>query len=312
MSLTGNRDFTVSMYRKLLLALKESGYAFSTFEEYSLSPGQKIAIMRHDVDRRARNALRLAEVESEMGIKGSYHFRVDSSSNVPEIINRIAGLGHEIAYHYEDMAVAAKMTGKAGSSSGEEFATRAYELFRSNLAYFRTFYPVRVISMHGSPAQRTDNRLVWKYFDYHECDIICEPYFDLDYSEMFYLTDTGRRWDGDRYNIRDKALVSNSDLQSPGFETWKVRPVRGSLLNMTSGSLKQGTRYKIHSTKEIISLARSAALPEKLVVNTHPQRWDDSLIPWINELYLQFIKNQLKRFIIKYRGRKTITRVLVL
>lgn len=306
MSLTGNRDFTVAMYRKLLLALKESGYAFQTFEEYSLSPGKKIVIMRHDVDRRAQNALRLAEVESEMGIKGSYHFRSVSSSNVPEIISSIAGLGHEIAYHYEDMALAAKKAGKTGIGSGEELASRAFESFRENLAYFRTFYTVRVISMHGSPAQRTDNRLVWKYFDYHECDIICEPYFDLDYSDVLYLTDTGRRWDGDRYNIRDKALVSNSDLQLAGFETWKVKPVRGSLLNMTNDALEQNTSYKIHSTKEIISLAGSVALPEKLVVNTHPQRWDDSLIPWINELYLQFVKNQLKRFVIRYTGRKTI------
>ena len=103
------------------------------------------------------------------------------------------------------MTLAAKMTAKAAGSPEEELAARAFESFRENLAYFRTFYPVRVISMHGSPAERIDNRLVWKYFDYHECDIVCEPYFDLDYSDMLYLTDTGRRWDGDRYNIRDKA-----------------------------------------------------------------------------------------------------------
>ena len=74
------------MYRKLLDALKEAGYSFQTFGEYSLAPGKNIAIMRHDVDRRAQNALRLAEIESEMGIKGSYHFRSVGSSNVPEII----------------------------------------------------------------------------------------------------------------------------------------------------------------------------------------------------------------------------------
>ncbi|MBE0676649.1 MAG: hypothetical protein IH591_18485 [Bacteroidales bacterium] len=306
MSLTGNRDFTVAMYRKLLLALKESGYAFQTFEEYSLSPGKKIVIMRHDVDRRAQNALRLAEIESEMGIKGSYHFRAVRSSNVPEIIRHIAGLGHEIAYHYEDMSLAAKMAVKALSRPEEELAARAFESFRANLAYFRTFYPVRVISMHGSPAKRIDNRLVWKYFDYHECDIVCEPYFDLDYSDMLYLTDTGRRWNGERYNIRDKALTGGSNRGDMGISTWKVKPVSGSLLNMTNDALELSVRYKIHSTKEIISLAGSGALPDKLVINTHPQRWNDALFPWINELLLQFIKNQLKRSIIKYKGRKTI------
>jgi hypothetical protein len=282
------------MYRKLLDALEEAGFSFQTFGEYSLSPGKKIAILRHDVDRKAQNALLLAEIESEMGIKGSYHFRSAGSSNVPEIISRIAGLGHEIAYHYEDMTLAAKMASKAVRRSEEELAARAIESFRVNLAYFRTFYPVRVISMHGSPAGRVDNRLVWKYFDYHECDIICEPYFDLDYSNMLYLTDTGRRWDGDRFIIRDKALTGSSNRGNGGFATWKVKPVSGSLLNMTKDALEQIARYQIHSTKEIISLAGSGVLPEKLVINTHPQRWNDALIPWTNELYLQFIKNQLK------------------
>jgi len=31
-----------------------------------------------------------------------------------------------------------------------------------------------------------------------------EPYFDVDFKEVLYLTDTGRRWDGDAFNIRDK------------------------------------------------------------------------------------------------------------
>jgi len=306
MSLTGNSDFTPYMYRKLLDALKEAGFSFKTFGEYSRSPGKKIAILRHDVDRTSQNALRLAEIESEMGIKGSYHFRSVSSSNVPEIISRIAGLGHEIAYHYEDLSLATKMAGKAVSCSEEELAARAFELFKANLVYFRTFYPVRVISMHGSPAERIDNRLVWKYFDYHECNIVCEPYFDLDYSDMLYLTDTGRRWDGGRYNIRDKALAGNLNRGNEGFAAWKVKPVSGSLLNMTNDGLEQINRYKIHSTKEIISLAGSGVLPDKLVINTHPQRWNEALIPWLIELYLQLIKNQLKRFIIKYPGRKTI------
>ena len=34
--------------------------------------------------------------------------------------------------------------------------------------------------------------------------IIAEPYFDLDFDEVFYLTDTGRRWDGDDVSVRDK------------------------------------------------------------------------------------------------------------
>jgi hypothetical protein len=305
MNLTGTRDFTPEMYRRLLEALKEAGYRFQSFEEYCLNPVKKVIVLRHDVDRRPGNAMRLAEIEAEMGIRGSYHFRAVSSSDVPAIISRIASLGHEIAYHYEDVTTAVKIAGKDKDFPAEELAEMAYESFMSNLSYFREYYPVRVISMHGSPGERTDNRLVWKYFDYHECDIICEPYFDLDYSEMLYMTDTGGRWDGDKYNIRDRAIIGNKG-EAAAFIEWKAKPVRGSLLNMTEDAVKLAKRHKIHSTKEIILLADSGILPEKLVINTHPQRWHDSIIHWMNESCMQIIKNQIKRLVIKWGDGRTI------
>ena len=51
--------------------------------------------------------------------------------------------------------------------------------------------------MHGSPMSRWDSRLLWKYYDYHDFGIVGEPYFDMNFDEVLYLTDTGRRWDGD-------------------------------------------------------------------------------------------------------------------
>ncbi len=49
-----------------------------------------------------------------------------------------------------------------------------------------------------------DNRDLWKRYDYRDFGIIAEPYFDLDFDEVFYLTDTGRRWDGHKVSVRDK------------------------------------------------------------------------------------------------------------
>jgi len=160
MNLRGSRDFTPAMYRVLLEALKEAGYRFQSFEEYCLNPARKAVILRHDVDRRPGNAMRFAEIESEMGIRGSYHFRSVSSSNVPRIISRIAGLGHEIAYHYEDMTTAGKMAGKDKDFPAEELAAIAFESFMSNLAYFRKYYPVRVISMHVAGMVMTSVRVL--------------------------------------------------------------------------------------------------------------------------------------------------------
>jgi len=306
MRLTENRDFTPAMYRRLLVTLRDAGYAFLTFEEFCLTPGGKSVVLRHDVDRSPQNALNLAVIEKNLGIRGSYHFRAVGSSNDPGIIERIAGLGHEIAYHYEDMALTAAKEAGSGAGNMERLADGAIRSFRTNIDYFRRFYPVKVISMHGSPTGRIDNRLVWKYFDYRECGIICEPYFDIDFSETLYLTDTGRRWDGDRYNLRDRAIAADSMQKDGGFAGWKTRPVTGSLLRMTDEGLALRGKFNIHGTKEIMKLAESGFMPARIVINTHPQRWNDNLIPWLNELCLQGIKNRLKRLVIIFRGGRTI------
>ena len=49
-----------------------------------------------------------------------------------------------------------------------------------------------------------DNKQLWKYYNYKAYGIIGEPYFDINFNDVFYLTDTGRRWDGDKVSVRDK------------------------------------------------------------------------------------------------------------
>ena len=58
--------------------------------------------------------------------------------------------------------------------------------------------------MHGSPLSKYDNRDLWKKYDYRDYGIIGEPYFDIDFNEVLYLTDTGRRWNASGSNVRDK------------------------------------------------------------------------------------------------------------
>jgi hypothetical protein len=78
-------DFTLTIYQQLLEALIAKNYKFLTFEEYftrqvassprrSTSHGiverrSRVVIMRHDVDRKLENSLRLAKLEAELGIK---------------------------------------------------------------------------------------------------------------------------------------------------------------------------------------------------------------------------------------------------
>jgi hypothetical protein len=39
--------------------------------------------------------------------------------------------------------------------------------------------------MHGSPRSKYDNKDVWKKYDYKKYEIKIEPYFDIDFNQMF-------------------------------------------------------------------------------------------------------------------------------
>ena len=100
------RDFTLKSYQSLLVTFQQAGYQFQTFEELMTSPVDgKSVTMRHDVDELAWNALKMAQLERNLGIRATYFFRIVKQSNVPEVIRQIVALGHEVGYHYEDLSL---------------------------------------------------------------------------------------------------------------------------------------------------------------------------------------------------------------
>lgn len=277
------RDFTVAKYGELLDALKAAGYRFVTYEQYiresnnnraprglrtenreiivpDESKEPKTVILRHDVDKRPENSLVTAELEHRKGISASYYFRSVPVSFAPDIIHRIAELGHEIGYHYEDMSLC----------KGDK--ARAKVHFKQKLALLRTFYPVTTICMHGAPTSRYDGRALWQEYDYRDYGIIGEPYFDTDFSRLLYLTDTGRCWDGFKVSVRDKIPEYQDE--------WS----------------KRGWTY--HTTDQLIAAIRAGGLPS-LMLTTHPQRWTDNPRAWRKERVIQTMKNSVKRIIVK-------------
>lgn len=249
------KDFTLTAYQLLLKHLQKAGYAFLTFQEYCEGrAGGRFVLLRHDVDLKAENSLKTAQIEHQLGIKASYYFRVVPQSDKPEIIKEIAELGHEIGYHYEDLAL---------FKGNYE---KAIDHFEKKLYYFRQYYPVKTICMHGSPTSKIDNKTIWTKYDYKNFGIIGEPYFNINFNEIFYLTDTGRCWDGDKYSVRDKV----------------------------DSKFKQ----RFHTTDQIIEAVKSTDLPDQIMITTHPQRWTDNKTEWFAELFKQTIKNQVKQLMI--------------
>ena len=253
-------DFTLEKYAQLVDCMKDKGYHFLTFAEYcekkDTLDDSRFVILRHDVDLKAENSLAVARIEHKLGLKASYYFRVVKQSNKPEIIKAIVELGHEIGYHYEDMSIC------------EGNAEKALTHFGEWLEYFRHYFPVKTICMHGSPRSQFDGRGLWKPYDYHDFGVIGEPYFDVDFSKVFYLTDTGRRWDGFNVSVRDKIPVSQDE--------W----------------IRRG--WVFHSTDDVMQSVESGAFPPRVMITTHPQRWTDNKMLWLKEYIIQSAKNEVK------------------
>jgi hypothetical protein len=123
--------------------------------------------------------------------------------------------------------------------------------------------------MHGSPFSRFDNRSLWEKYDYRKYGIIGEPYLDIDYSRVLYITDAGRRWNDDKANIRDR--------------------VEG----MRTG--------RISSSRVTMSWIREKRLNETVLLNIHPDKWHGNVLSWTVDLVLQSLKNVVKESLLRMR-----------
>jgi hypothetical protein len=243
------------------------------------------------VDDKKMNSLRFAQIQDEYGVKGTYYFRMVPQSFDEQVIREIANLGHEIGYHYEDMDFALQRIKiqesrhKTKYPKEEDLYDMAIQIFEENLTTLRKLYPVKTVCMHGSPRSKFDNKALWKKYSYKDYGIIGEPYFDIDFNDVFYLTDTGRMWDGHKVSIRDKIDVNSGQGTS----------------NQQPGASNQFPQF--HSTLQINEAAELNTLPDKIMITFHPQRWTDNPISWMWELVFQNAKNQVKRIMVLKNNR---------
>ena len=255
------RDFSLDIYRELLETLQKHGYTLMPYADYCHGKRpEKFVILRHDVDAKPWNSLKTAQIEHSIGAKATYYFRVVKESNEPEVIRAIAKLEHEIGYHYEDMSLC----------DGD--VDKSWRHFQTWLEYFRRHYAVETVCMHGAPTSKWDGKDLWKKYDYQTLDVIGEPYMDTDFSDVFYLTDTGRCWDGYKVSVRDKIPQYQDEWSRAGL-VW-------------------------HTTKELIRAIEEDRLPNHVMITTHPQRWTNNIREWYTEYVLQNCKNFIKRFLI--------------
>ena len=101
-------DFTYDAYRKLIHLLEKNKYSFCSYENYPRS--EQCVIMRHDIDYSLEQAVKLARVEAELGIRSTYFVLLTSdfynpaSSNSYRDLHEILNLGHHIGLHFDETA----------------------------------------------------------------------------------------------------------------------------------------------------------------------------------------------------------------
>jgi hypothetical protein len=187
------RDFSIAVYEELLAEIVRTGRQVLALREYfgQRQGGSAFFILRHDVDRRPSNALKMARLEDSLGIHSTYYFRVNRRVFKADIIREIAELGHEVGYHYE---VLDKAHGKV---------SLAERIFVDELDRLREVTEVSTACMHGNPLSPWDNRDFWKHYALSQFGLVGEAYISVRERDLCYVTDTGRAWNRGGFNLRD-------------------------------------------------------------------------------------------------------------
>lgn len=100
-------DFTIDNYKRLLNDAFDR-YKFITFEKESLQAKTQNnnCLWRHDVDYSVINALKLSEIEKEIGVAATYFFQLSSDyynvfdHNTSQLIKKIIQHNHKIGLHF--------------------------------------------------------------------------------------------------------------------------------------------------------------------------------------------------------------------
>ena len=102
-------DFSYEYFKKILQTIKGNFklYLFSEILPKLKTNTNPKLLLRHDVDASLKRALRMAEIESELGIKATYLVMLDAelysleTDESRHILSNLAGMKHEIGLHYD-------------------------------------------------------------------------------------------------------------------------------------------------------------------------------------------------------------------
>jgi len=187
--------FSLDTYRKLVeLLLKER--ANVCFEDFPLKDNSKAyLILRHDVDLSPEAALRMAELEKNIGVRACYFVLFSSpyynllSENYCWFARRLRELGHEVGLHYDLRAYAAR-------GERDSWLTLLEE---ASLLSTLVGKPIRSISMHNPSVSGQDLFL--------SRDDFINAYHDRFVKEIGYFSDSGGAWRDETVHLFETGML---------------------------------------------------------------------------------------------------------
>lgn len=271
-------DFTLDAYERLLETFETGQFQTVPVAAYLESPDRwdRCIVVRHDVDRRPTNALRMARLESNHDVRSTYYLREITFD--PETAEELFSLGHEVGYHYETLA----------RTSGDYAA--ALDRFVDQLEAFREVVPVRTVAAHGSPLSPVDNADIWRgTISPSDFGLLGEAYDLLEdahgHAALPYFSDTGRTWDAG-WEPADRESELDND-QIPTDE--------GGASATTQGGPGNSVAH-VESTEDLVTVLRRGVV-DRCCLLAHPSRWSRSGVGHVRSMAWDLGAESAKRLV---------------
>lgn len=138
-------------YRTVLERAKAEGYAIVALEEWlaGADAGERVLVLRHDVDQCPRSALRMLAIERRVGVEATWYFRWRTAR--PRAVRAVLAAGGQVGLHYETLSrlVIEARAGGGPAHPDELFDDARRVLRRELIAFSVLFGPARSACAHG-------------------------------------------------------------------------------------------------------------------------------------------------------------------
>ena len=179
-------EFTYQAYKDMIRLLQKGGYSFCSYHDWRNT--ERCVILRHDIDNSLEQAVKMAEIEAEMGVHSTFFalLRTDfynvSSPKGQKAVQKILNLGHEIGLHFDEEAY-------------EESCGPIEELIHKEADILSKIcdVPVRTVSMHRPSKKTLEANL--------QIPGMVNSYGETFLHGFKYLSDSRRHWREDVLGI---------------------------------------------------------------------------------------------------------------